>query len=142
MTTAITWDSVMILSDRLAERVKADGYRPNMIVAVARGGFVPARLLSSRLSIARLSSIGVRYQGESRRDHTFYSFPDPINERDYILLVEDVLETGRTLRDARQLLRTKAAEVRTGAYYYQQGSVIVPDYSLGATRHVPTFPWE
>jgi len=35
-----------------------------------------------------------------------------------------------------------AAEVRTGAYYYQQGSVIVPDYSLGATRHVPTFPWE
>ena len=55
--TRLTWDAVRVLTDDLAKIILDDIYQPNLIVAVARGGFIPARLLSSRLKVNPMGSI-------------------------------------------------------------------------------------
>lgn len=42
----IGWNEIDALVSRLAQQMHAAGFRPDLIVAIARGGFVPARLLA------------------------------------------------------------------------------------------------
>lgn len=130
------------LTDEVAALVRASSKQLNYIVAVARGGLIPARLLSSRLNVSRMATIGITYRDRERSDREFYSFPSPITSDDAILLVEDVLETGRSLADARAKLESEGADVATAAFYYQPRSIVVPDFSLGVREVIPRFPWE
>jgi uncharacterized protein len=139
--TALTWDAVEQLTGTLAQRIR-NGFEPNMIVGVARGGLIPARLLSGALGVQRIASIGVAYQGQDRDQATLYSVPTPIQRADQILLVEDALETGRSLRHALSVLASQAGSVRTAAYFYRPDAVIVPDYCVGPAAQIPAFPWE
>lgn len=138
----LTWSQVETLTDKLSERVKDSNFSPNYLVAVARGGFVPARLLSTRLSIKRLGSVGIAYTGPDRTDRQIYGSPQLLQRSDRILLVEDALESGRSLADCRMLLEDSGATVKTVCYFYRQNAVVVPDYSLGSTTSIPRFPWE
>src|SRR5512147_855885 len=64
----ITWSQVYRLAWRLADRIRRSGFKPDLIVAVARGGYVPARLLCDFLDIYDLVSIRIaHYEGSSRR---------------------------------------------------------------------------
>lgn len=140
--TRLTWDAVRVLTDDLAKIILDDIYQPNLIVAVARGGFIPARLLSSRLKVNRMGSIGIMYDGPSRKTRNIYNVSAPINNTDCILLVEDALETGRSLQDAYSILKRDAMTVRTAAYYYTPDSAITPDYAVQMMTQIPEFPWE
>lgn len=139
---SLTWEELSQITDELAETIRNSAYEPTLIVAVARGGFIPARLLSSRLKVRRMSSIGITYEGPDRTTRLIYSVPTPINSGDRILLVEDALETARSLADAYEILAQDAAEVRTAAYYYRPDSIITPDFSIKMVDRVPGFPWE
>lgn len=139
---SLTWEELSQITDELAETIRNCGYEPTLIVAVARGGFIPARLLSSRLKVRRMSSIGIIYEGPDRTTRLIYSVPTPISSRDRILLVEDALETARSLADAYEILARDAEEVRTAAYYYRPDSIIIPDFSIKMVDRVPGFPWE
>jgi len=57
----LSWDDVQALSERLADKVKQSGFKPDLIVAVSRGGFDPARILCDQLGIRRLASVQVEY---------------------------------------------------------------------------------
>lgn len=138
----LSWEDVDSLATELAALVEKDNCQPNVIMAVARGGFVPARLLSSRLDVRRMSSIGIIYADDSRTGRIIYSFPQPVGNEHRVLLVEDVVETGRSLRDACDYLTTHGAKVWTAAFYHQSTSVLSPDFSLGVCDEPPKFPWE
>jgi len=47
----VEWDRVEDFIALLARRIRADGFAPDLIVAIARGGFVPARLLADHLDV-------------------------------------------------------------------------------------------
>ena len=138
----ISWEVADSLAAELAAVVERGNCRPNIIMAMARGGFVPARLLSSRLDVRRMASIGITYADAGRTELIIYSVPQPLGDEHRILLVEDVVETGRSLRDAHTYLTTNGAKVWTAAFYYQSRSVISPDFSLGIREDLPKFPWE
>jgi uncharacterized protein len=140
--TRLTWDAVGLLTDNLARIIRESTYQPNLIVAVARGGFIPARLLSSRLKVNRMGSIGIAYEGSDRRTTHIYNVSAPINNTDSILIVEDALETGHSLAEACTILKRDAMIVRTAAYYFTPESIITPDYTVQMLSQVPEFPWE
>jgi len=48
----VTFDEIVEWSRRLADKIKESGWQPDVIVAVARGGYVPARLLCDWLGVA------------------------------------------------------------------------------------------
>lgn len=52
----ITWRQVYRLAWRLADRIRRSGFKPDPIVAMARGGYVPARLLCDFLDIHDLGA--------------------------------------------------------------------------------------
>ena len=67
----VTWGQVYRLAWRLADLIRQSGFAPDLIVAVARGGYVPARLLCDFLDIYDLVSIRIaHYEAGSYRNPT------------------------------------------------------------------------
>ena len=113
--------------------------KPDMIIGITRGGVIPARLLSSKLNVKKMHCISVIKNGDAR------SVVTKINEYLHgktILLVEDMLETGRSLIVAKQYLESKGANVQTACLYIMPHSEITPDYFLKKVDSVQKFPWE
>jgi len=58
-----------------------------------------------------------------------------------VLLVDDVADSGRTLRLCVDLLTPRAKEVRSAVLYTKPTTIIQPDYSWAATDKWINFPW-
>ena len=51
----VAWDKAVWLARDLAKIVKASGYRPDLVIAVGRGGFVPSRIVCDFLLLNELN---------------------------------------------------------------------------------------
>jgi hypoxanthine phosphoribosyltransferase len=134
------------LSRRLARQVQADHFSPDVVIAIARGGFVPARLLCDYLDIYNLSCIRIaHYTGTEISEQARLSIPLNIDIRDMsVLLVDDVDDTGDTLQLALTHLHSfSPADIRTAVLHHKIISSIVPDYfavKVTEWRWI-TYPW-
>ena len=109
----------------------------DLIVAVANGGIIPAAILNQRLNVdIRLIKISLRDNNQKPK----YGAPQLVAPIDFdfkekkILLVEDRVKTGASLRFACDLLNKEAAWVKTFAV---NGAA---DYSL-YEEECFKFPW-
>lgn len=152
MTTAfrcevVSWAQVERLARRLAFAIAESGYRPDVIVAIARGGYVPARLLADYLGIMVLTGMRIVHYGPGarRRRHARIAEPlaVPVAGR-RVLVVDDVADRGDTYRlAARHIAQHRPAAVRTAALHFKSGSQFVPDFHaarLTAWRWI-NYPW-
>ncbi|QXP89018.1 phosphoribosyltransferase [Methylococcus capsulatus] len=128
----VTWSQVYRLSRRLAENIRASGYRPDAVVAIARGGYVPARLLCDALGVYDLQSIRIgHYEGGARKNETARCYsPPPANVRGLkVLLTDDCSDTGDTLRLALEQLRCCGPlDIKIAVLHHKKVSPLVPDY--------------
>ena len=104
----ISWPHVYRLARRLAFAISDSGFRPEVIVAIARGGYVPARILCDLLNVYALTSIRVvHYAGGARKKAqarvTDALCTDITGKR--VLIVDDVSDTGDTYEAALEHLR-------------------------------------
>lgn len=143
----VSWSMSQRLARRLALAIRDSGYHPDVIVAIARGGFVPARILCDYLRITNLTSIrivhyttGARKAGEARLTEGL-----GVDVRDArVLIADDVSDTGDTLALARRHVEDFApAEVRIAVVHHKRGASVQPDYYA---HHVVrwrwiTYPW-
>jgi len=134
------------LSRRLAQLIQADQFSPDIVIAIARGGFVPARLLCDYLEIYNLSCIRiVHYTGTEISGQARLSIPLNIDIRGMtVLLVDDVDDTGDTLQLAlAHLHEFQPAIVRVAVLHHKIISSVVPDYfavRVSRWRWI-TYPW-
>ncbi len=128
----ISWSEIQRLCLRLAGLIRESGYRPDLIVAIGRGGYVPARLLCDYLDIMGLTSIKIEHylSGAKQQEETIIRYPlkaDITGLR--VLLVDDVNDTGDTLVAATEHLQAfQPAEVRTAVMHEKTVSRIGADY--------------
>jgi hypoxanthine phosphoribosyltransferase len=143
----VTWGRFYGLCRRLGAIVRASGFRPDMIVAVGRGGWMPGRVLSDLLGLMDLTSFKVEHYRGARREplaRVRYPLAADVSGR-RVLLVDDVSDTGDTYRVALEHLqeRSAPAEVRTAALHHKVVSTYRPDFY--ATRVVRwrwvIYPW-
>ncbi|OGI25699.1 MAG: hypothetical protein A3J76_04430 [Candidatus Moranbacteria bacterium RBG_13_45_13] len=132
------WNQIEEEIKKLAEKIKKE-FQPDMIIGVMRGGAVPARLLSRELGVKSMYGISVEKDGEERKVITDLLI-DLKGKK--ILLVEDMLETGRSLIVAKKYLEEKNAEVKTVCLYTMPHSEIQPNYFLSEVENAQKFPWE
>lgn len=103
----LSWQDIHATSDALAQMIKGDPEFAdiNGIVAVARGGLVPAGLLSNSLGIRKVSSISlIGYQGKQQRKELKLAESFNLDGGGAgWLFVDDLADHGRSL----QYLRTK-----------------------------------
>ncbi|MGC8674762.1 MAG: phosphoribosyltransferase, partial [Thermoprotei archaeon] len=61
----LTWNEVEDMSQELAHKILLSGFQPDIIVAVARGGLVGARLVSDILGVTDFTCVRIAHWGET-----------------------------------------------------------------------------
>ncbi len=130
----------------LAQQVVDDGYEPDWIVAIARGGLLIAGAVGYALAIKNIATINVEFYTDvdERRDVPVV-LPPVLNlidlENTKVLVVDDVADTGETLKMVVELLSPSCAEVKSLVIYEKTRSIIAPDFSWKHTDEWVNFPW-
>ena len=141
-----TWDKIYEFLLSLAEKIRGDKFKPDVIVGVSRGGWPPARVMSDLLENPEIANVKAEfYLGVAEtKGEPLITQPVSVSVRDKeVLLMDDVADTGKSLRLVRVHLKEKGAtEVKIATIYYKPWSVVIPDYYEKETRSWIIFPWE
>jgi hypoxanthine phosphoribosyltransferase len=132
----MTWQKLTKEINKLREKITVS---PDIIVGIVRGGIIPARLLASTLHVKNMYCLTVKKDGDQRNVVT--TITEDLKGKQ-IVLVEDMLETGKSLIVAKKYLEDKGATVKTACLYIMPISEIRPDYYLKKLSEVVHFPWE
>ena len=142
----VSWDQSYQMTFYMFEKITEDGFYPDVIVGIARGGWIPARLLADFYGNRRTANIKIEFY-----DNTTKATDDPIitqeiseNVEDKIVLVvDDVADSGKSLVAAvNHIKQMKPSELRTATLYYKKHSIIKPDYYIKETQAWIVYPWE
>jgi hypoxanthine phosphoribosyltransferase len=128
----VTWEDQERLARVLAKKVRASGYRPDLVIAIGRGGYIPARILCDLLLISLLTSVKVEHWGMAaeKKEEVVIRFPLSADIRGKrVLIVDDVTDTGDTIQAVVDYVRGLGpSEVRTAVLQHKEVSRFVPDY--------------
>ena len=138
----VSWSAFHDLARKLARQVIDSGYRPEVIVAIGRGGYVPARILSDFLGQMDLTSFKIEHYRSAHKERAArvrYPLATDVAGR-RVLLVDDVADSGETFAVALEHLESRGApaEVRSAALHYKTVSPYVPDHYA---RKVAKWRW-
>jgi hypoxanthine phosphoribosyltransferase len=141
-----TWNQIYAMLLSLAVNINKSGFKPELIVGVSRGGLIPARVLADLLGNTNLTSVGAElYSGVSKpkiEPTLTYPVSASVDKRK-VLVVDEVADTGKSLRLVREHLAQRGAEeVRIATVYIKPCSTVKPDYWVKETRKWIVFPWE
>lgn len=142
MTWSIYGEAVRSLASQVAE----SGYQPDVVLAIARGGLIPAGSIGYALSVKNTFVMNVEYYTgvDTRLDVPVVLPPylDLVDLEDkQFLVVDDVADTGNTLQLVRDMTAGKVGEVRTAVLYEKPHSVITCEYVWKRTDKWILFPW-
>ena len=156
----LTFDEAIRKSGELSDLVKQT-YSPDLVVAIAGGGILPAKEISKMMHVD-YAQLTIRRNFDLRRTYDsvpgalkpfvelyqcyllMTTQPSLIEEGDFIcngmnvLIVDDAVYTGKTLQIATDNLRQRGArQIKSAAINYVDG--ILPDYFIMKGRI--KFPW-
>ncbi len=145
----VSWEEVVAWSRGLARRIKEDGYQPTVVIAVARGGYVPARLLCDFLGVDNLLSIQSQHWTEAAKaaERAIIKFPYTVELQGHrALLVDDIIDTGETVMLAKKYIleNWRPDELRVAALQWiSTVAKIKPDYYYLEVKEWAWFqyPW-
>jgi hypoxanthine phosphoribosyltransferase len=141
-----TWNQIYSMLLSQTEKIIQSGFKPDIILGIAKGGWVPASILLDLLEIPELATLGVEFYlgvAETRNEPVLTQRVSAVVNGKKALLVDDVADTGKSLQLAKgHVLQQGAAEVRIATLYYKPLSVTKPDYYEKETRRWVVFPWE
>jgi hypoxanthine phosphoribosyltransferase len=141
-----TWNKIynMLLSQ--AKKIRQSGFKPDIVIGIARGGWIPARVLSDLLETPDLATVRVEFYlgvAEAKKEPVLTQGVSVGVTGKKVLIVDDVADTGKSLKLARaHVLQQGAAEIRTATVYRKPWSIIKPDYYETETSLWVVFPWE
>ncbi len=142
----LTWPLYGEASKALADMVADSGYRPDLILSIARGGLLIAGSLAYSLGIKNLHVMNVEYYtGKGERLEFPVILPPPLTlvnlESAKVLIADDVADTGHTLAMVRDYVTPQVGEVRSAVLYQKPISVMDCDYVWRHTDRWIDFPW-
>lgn len=142
----MTWQTFGEGSRQVAQAVADDGYEPDMILAIARGGLLIGGALGYALAVKNVYTMNVEfYTGVDERldvPRILPPAPDFVDLGDArILIADDVADTGHTLRSVQAFCEGKVGEVRTAVLYEKPRSLVKCDYVWKRTDRWINFPW-
>ena len=147
-------------SFRLAAQIHASGFRPHFIVGIWRGGspvgiavqeyFEFRGVETDHIAIRTSSYTGIGEQSKTIRVHGLHYIVENVNAKDSLLIVDDVFDSGRSIRAvldelAEKTRRNMPSELKIACPWYKLGNNktgIVPDYYIHETDKWLVFPHE
>ncbi|MCF6525577.1 phosphoribosyltransferase [Streptomyces sp. JJ36] len=130
----------------LAQTIADDGYEPDIILSIARGGLFVAGGLGYALDVKNLHVMNVEfYTGVGTTLQMPVMLPPVPNvvdvSRKKVLVADDVADTGRTLKLVHDFCAEHVAEVRSAVVYEKPGSLVRCEYVWRRTDRWIDFPW-
>lgn len=145
----VTWEDIVSWSRELSKVIKSSGYKPDVVVAIARGGYVPARLLCDFLGVDNLLSIQSQHWTEAAKvaERALIKFRYSVDLSGMnVLLVDDIVDTGESLMLAKNFIISewRPKDVKIAALQWiSPVAKLRPDYYLIEVREWYWFqyPW-
>jgi len=142
----LTWDDVQKLSEKVSDKIKKSGFKPDLIVAVSRGGFDPARIISDELDIRRLASVQISYYTGVNTTSDEPKVVHPLNadvSNIRVLIVDDVADSGESLKLVKRYVNSfNPLLAKTATLHYKPWSIYKPDYFAEEVEDWIVYPWE
>jgi len=142
----VSWDQSYQMTFYLFEKMTDDNYYPDIIVGIARGGWIPARLLADFYGNRRTANIKIEFYNNTSRATDKPIITQEISEKvedKIVLIVDDVADSGKSLMAAIEHIKEMGAkEIRTATLYYKKQSIIKPEYYIKETKAWIVYPWE
>ena len=130
----------------LADDIKKNCFKFDIIVGVSRGGWIPARILSDLLDNSNLANVKVEFYlgiGETRKEPIITQSVSMKVTDKKVLIVDEISDTGKSLKLVKEhIIKMGAAEVKSATIYYKPQCFCIPDYYVKTTNRWIIFPWE
>ena len=140
------WADLGVGARELAEAVAEDGFVPDIVLGIARGGLLVAGALSYALGVKNTFTMNVEfYTGIDERLDVPMILPPVPDLVDFsetrVLVADDVADTGATLVLVKDFLAGKVAETRCAVLYEKPRSSVRCEYVWRRTDRWIDFPW-
>jgi uncharacterized protein len=142
----LDWADVGQATRQLAEAINDDGFQPDVILAIARGGLIVAASLGYALGVKNTWTMNVEcYTGVDERLELPIILP-PVPEfvdleGARVLIADDVADTGATLALVKDYCGPRVGELRIATLYEKPHSAVRCDYVWRRTDRWIVFPW-
>ena len=152
----LTWQGFGDASRALTQSIVDSGWMPELIVAIARGGLLPAGAISYAIGVkSKDTTTAEIYTGVGQTLTEPQLLPPLMDvsamDGKRVLVVDDVADSGSTLKMVMDMINahglsldghtTVKAEARSAVIYKKPRSVIEPDYMWRETDKWINFPW-
>jgi hypoxanthine phosphoribosyltransferase len=152
----LTWDDITATAEAMAANVLTDGV-PDVVVAVLRGGVIPAVLLAHQLGVRTVRTVEIIHTTTDGVNAEKTAYPQVINPASLgrlvdadVLIVDDIAGSGDTGECAADLvsaagaarIRTAVCVVNTGNWHRPQPPEQALTYVGATVQGWVTFPWE
>ena len=131
--TVTNWEYIYGLCRDVADEVRESSFEPDVIVALARGGWFAGRCLCDFLGLDDLTSLKMEhYVGTAEKTGepvVRYPMPEGSVGGKNVLVVDDIADTGGSIRRAHEYVTEQdPREVRTATLQLLSTSSFEPDY--------------
>lgn len=146
--TITNWEYIYDLTREVSLEVRAAAFEPDVVVALARGGWFAGRCVCDFLGLDDLTSLKMEhYVGTAETgDEPVIRYPMPegsVAGKD-VLIVDDIADTGGSIRRAEEYVRERDPNaVRTATLQLLGTSEVEPDF-VGERLQAWTwvvYPW-
>ena len=151
----LTWQGFGDACRQIAQQIADSGWIPDLIVAIARGGMLPAGAISYALGVKANGAINVEFYTGVGKTMLEPEILEPYMdisslEGKRVLIVDDVADSGKTLKLIMDLIAKEGLSMGSGAakvdarsatIYLKPTSIIKPDYVFKQTDKWINFPW-
>jgi hypoxanthine phosphoribosyltransferase len=141
-----TWNHIYDMLLCQAKKIQIHNFKPDVIIAIARGGLVPARILTDLLETTELGFIQIRFYTNINQSSQHPTLKQSLTTQiigKKTLLVDDIADTGESLKFAQTHLQTlDALEIKTATLYQKPQSTTIPDFFEKQTTSWVVFPWD
>lgn len=142
-----SWDYIFSLSKKVQKKIRKNNYNPDIIIGIARGGWVPARNLCDLLDVTDLLSIKIEHWGKtatpSGNAEIRYGVDANLKGKD-VLVVDDLTDTGESMSKAFEYIKEYSPNtVKTASLIHLENSDFKPDFfgeTLDEWKWI-VFPW-
>ena len=141
-----SWNQIHKMLIKQTEKILSDKFIPDTIIAITRGGWIPARLLSDLLEVSNITTIRVEFYLDLCKTRKKPILTQKLTEQiksKKILLVDDVADSGKSLQVAKNhILKKNPVILKIATLYKKPQSKIEPNFYEKITKHWIIFPWD
>jgi hypoxanthine phosphoribosyltransferase len=131
--TVTNWEYIYGLCREVSDEVRAADFEPDVVVALARGGWFAGRCICDFLGLDDLTSLKMEhYVGTAEKSgepEVRYPMPEGSVEGKDVLVVDDIADTGGSIERAHEYVSERnPGEVRTATLQLLGTSAFQPDF--------------